>query len=165
MKRFLAITCAATLAVSAALSFAGEKVGVVNMEAIFKSAPQVQKINQDLQKQFAGKKETIMSQGKNLQAEYDKYNKNKSVMSKADSAKLRDQISKKEMGLRQAQADFQKDLFTAQNKAMGDFMAQVNKIVSGLAKKNDMDVVVPSNAVIYSDPSLDITSQVLDQLK
>lgn len=163
MKRIIAAACAATLL--AGTSIAGAKVGVVDMETIFKSAPQVQQINKTLQKQFDGKKQAIMKQGKALQTAYAKFNKNKSVMSKKDLKAARDSITKQEMGLRKAQGAFQKALFAAQNKAMGAFMKKVNGVVAKLAKKNDMEMVVPKNAVIYADSKLDMTSKVLGQLK
>ncbi len=86
-------------------------------------------------------------------------------MKPADATKLQDKIQKESDDLRQAQTQFQQDLFAAQNTAMHDFMGDLNTAVSAVAKKDNISVVLPDNNVIYADSKLDITADVLKQLK
>ncbi len=164
MKKILTGVCAAALAVCATVSFADTKIGVVNMEQIFKTSPQVKKINSDLRAQFSGKRDAILKQGKQLQSDMQNFTKNKSVMSKSKAKALSDKIAQEETSLRTKQADFQKQLFQAQNQAMTGFMKKVDTVVSTVANKKGMDVVMPKNAVVYSQNGMDITSDVMNNL-
>ena len=165
MNRFATTLCAAALAVCSASAAMAASSGVVNMEQIFKTAPQVKNINATLQKQFSGQKNAVMEQGKTLQADLKNYNKNKSVMSKEDSKKLAMKIADEENQLRTAQAKFQQALFAAQNKAMAAFMKTVDAAVAKVAAKKKLGMVFPKNAVVYSHKGADITNDVMSNLK
>jgi outer membrane protein len=164
MKRLATTICAAAAVICSATAMASD-FGVVNMEMIFKDSPQVKMINTNLQKKFSGQKDAIMKQGKMLQTNLQKYNKNKSVMSAADTKKLATTIAKEETGLRAAQAKFQQALFAAQNKAMKGFMTTVDAAVAKVAKANKMDIVLPKNGVVYSKKGMDITKTVMSDMK
>ncbi len=141
------------------------EVGVVNMQKIFRGSPQVKKINSNLTKQFASRKESIVKLGKSLKANLKDYQKNKAVMAKAKLLKLKATIGKQEAGLRKMQMKFQQDLFAAQNKRMASFMRKVKSTVANIAKQKKLDLVMPKNALIYAKGDLDITSLVISKLK
>ncbi|MDF1761569.1 MAG: OmpH family outer membrane protein [Coxiellaceae bacterium] len=164
MKRLITTVCAAAIAVCSVSAFA-MKIGVVDMEKVFKSSPQVKQINSGLRKKFASQRNDIVTKGKQLQADMQNFNKNKSVMNKKKAKLLAAKISKEESSLRMAQAAFQKNLFQAQNAAMSGFMKKVDASVSKVASKQDMDIVMPKNAVIYSKHDMNITSAVMSDLK
>lgn len=160
MKRVLTGLCAAAIAFAASSAVAATNIGVVNMEQIFKSSPQVKKINDDLRAKFAGKRTSLMAASKQLQVDVQTYTKNKSVMSKDKAKALSTKLAKEESSLRAQQTDFQKQLFQAQNTAMSAFMKQVDASVAKVAKSKGMTTVLPSNAVVYSQPGMDITASV-----
>lgn len=164
MKRLLSTVCAAAIAVCATTAMADTKIGVVNMEAVFKGSPQVKKINSSLRDKFASQRNDIVKMGKQLQDDMQNYNKNKAVLSKSKSKAMSDKIAQEESDLRAKQADFQKQLFQAQNTAMTGFMNKVDAAVAKVAGKKGMNVVMPKNAVVYSQNDMDITSDVMKQL-
>ncbi len=164
MNRLITTVCAAALAVCSASAMA-MKIGVVDMEGVFKSSPQVKQINGSLRKKFASKRNDIVTKGKQLQSDMQNFNKNKAVMSKSKQKAMSSKIAKEESSLRMAQAAFQKDLFQAQNTAMSGFMKKVDAAVSAVAKKKGMDIVMPKNAVIYSKHDMNITKDVMSSLK
>ena len=63
------------------------------------------------------------------------------------------------------QGKFQRDLMVAQNAEMKKFMTRVKGIVGNIAAKKKLDVVLPSNTVLYSKTKSDITSEVLSALE
>lgn len=164
MKRVIIALCISALSMFAISAFANQ-IGVVNMQKIFQDSPQVKKINANLTRQFANRKQNIMKMGKRLRANIQKYQKNKEVMSAKALTNLKNQITKEEAQVRQAQVKFQQDLFAAQNAKMTNFMNKVRGIVKTIAAKKKLDMVLPENTVLYSDTGMNITSEVLDKLK
>ena len=79
--------------------------------------------------------------------------------------KLRAKISAQGQQLRQVQTKFQRDLMVAQNKNMQKLMATVKKIVKKIAIKKKLDMILPSNNMLYAKSSTDITSSVLSAMK
>lgn len=142
-----------------------EGVAVVDMKMIFATSPKVKQIKESLTKQFDPQRDKIEKMGKTLQADVMKYQKNKDVMSKADAAKAETNIASEENAFRAAQTKFQQEVFAAQNKSLESFMDQVKTSVKAVAEKDNLDLVVPNNDVLYTKGDKDITKQVLDNLK
>lgn len=164
MKRMMmGLLAVVTLVFS--LSVFAEQVGVVDMQSIFHSSPEIQKINSNLTTQFSSRREAIMKMGKALQDDMANLNKNKMVMKKSDLSALQNKIAKEGNDLKQAQAKFQQDLYSAQNKSMEDFMNKVKMSVQKIAGQKKLDLVLPKNTVLYSQGGLDITADVLSSLK
>jgi outer membrane protein len=164
MKRLLlwvvGICCATLWSVSSLAA----GVAVIDMQQIFQSSKQVKDINDGLEKQFAAQKKDVDTLGKQLQANVDKYKKDQAVMDAKAAEALKNTIRDQEQKLQQQQTDLQRKLFDAQNKAMTQFLDKIKDIVKGMASTQDIDVVLPKNALLYSKDNLDITSKVLAAL-
>ncbi len=164
MKRVLVTICL-SLAAIWSVSAMADNFGVVNMQQIFRTSSQIKTINTKLRQQFSARKANIVKIGKDLQLEVQKFRKDQSVMDAKNLQALRSKISTQGLKLRQAQQKFQTDLQTAQAKQMREFISTVKKVVKEIATKRKLDIVLPSNTVLYSSSNLDITSSVLSALK
>lgn len=162
--RKIAMAVAAVAAISSASAFA-DGVGVVDMKTIFSTSPKVAEIKAELTKQFNPEKAKLEKMGQTLQGDIANYQKNKPTMKAADLSKLEANITTQETDFREAQAKFQKDVFNAQNKSLETFMDSVKAAVKVVAEKDKLDLVIPSNDVLYTKDKTDITKEVLDNLK
>lgn len=140
-------------------------VGVVNMKTVFTTAPKVKEIKAGLMKQFNPEKAKLQKMSDTLQSDIQNYQKNKAVMSKDDLQKAQDKITQEEGAFRDAQTKFQQDVFNAQNQSLESFMTDVKAAVKVVATKQKLDLVVPSNDVLYSKDDKDITADVIKNLK
>lgn len=163
MKKLVLTVAALVTAFSINAMAAG--VGVVDMKTIFSSSPKVKAIKEDLNKQFSPEKTKLETMGKTLQADIAKYQKNKDVMNKKDLATLEGSISAQEAKFRSAQGKFQQDVYQAQNERLTQFMDTVKAAVKVVAVKNKLDLVIPSNDVLYTSGNMDITQQVMEDMK
>ncbi len=147
--------------------FAAFTVGVVDAQQVLRSSSSINNINKQLDKQFAGRKKSILALDKSLQANIKKLQKNQSVMSAKAVSALRTAITKQAAQLRQSQAQYQQNLYVAQNKAMALFMKKLQAAVGKVAQKKKLDLVLPKNSVLYSNGNavVDITSQVQKYIK
>lgn len=145
-------------------AWAGQ-IGIVDMQQVFQQSTQVKKINDDLTKQFSSRRDEIVKLNKDFQANVQKFQKDKTVMSAKDLDDLKNKITTQEGQLRQEQSKFQQDLFAAQDAQMKKFMDTVKSVVQKIADDKKLDVVLPKNSVLYAGNGMDITSDVIGKLK
>jgi outer membrane protein len=164
MKRFWVIFILPLLLVLSFNSY-GATIGIIDMEKIFSTAPQVKKINDDLKTEFADKKNHLTTMSQALRTDMQSYQKNKSVMSKSSLTALEQKITQEQQQLQQSGIAFQKEVYTAQSTKTKDFLTHVKDIVKSIAEKKNLDLVMPKAALLYSVDSLDITPDVLKALQ
>lgn len=162
MKKLLAGICLST-ALWTASSMAGS-VAVIDMQQIFQNSKQVKQLNEALEKQFASQKKSLEDLGKQLQTNIDKFKKDQSVMDAKAAENLKNSIRDQEQKYQQEQTELQRKQYEAQNKAMTEFLDKIKGIVKGMASTQDVDVVLPKNALLYSKDNLDVTAKVLEGL-
>lgn len=155
----------ATIATAWSVGAMASGIGVVDMKTIFSTSPKVKAIKAELNTQFNPQKTKLEAMGKTLQAEIAKYQKNKDVMNKKDLATAEQNITTEEGKFRDAQAKFQQDVFNAQNDRLTQFMDNVKAAVKVVAEKDKLSLVLPSNDVLYTGTNMDITQQVLADMK
>lgn len=164
MKTLLTLVAASILVLPMAAASAVEGVAVINIQDIMRdslAAKSVKKKLEAKQKSFQNemsKKEKALKskeaaiakqRGKVSAAEFEKQ-----VKSFQDSAvKAQRDVSAKKAKLDKAFAD---SLATIQNTVVD--------ITKGIAKERGLKVVTPTSQLLYADPSLDITQEVLAKL-
>ncbi len=135
-------------------------IAVVNVQQLFQQSPKIASLNKQLQSKFNSRRDNLVAQQKSLQAELDKYKKESATMSQKDKDALKKKVTDDQAALAKDAAAFQQDLSKEQNAIMKNVLAQLNGIISGIAKKNSYSLVLDSQAVIYSNDGADITKQV-----
>jgi outer membrane protein len=145
-------------------SFAGG-LGVVNVKTLIATSPQAKAINSDLKKKFSSRKAQLEAQGNALQKRVADFNKNRSVMSKAKQKSTQESISKDSQDFQKARVAYQQDLMKTENDSMSAFIDKVKAATAVVAKTKKLDMVFPANVAIYSQPSVDITPDVMKALK
>lgn len=140
------------------------KIGVIDLQQIMKNSTQIVAVNAQLTKEFQPRQQKIIDAQKAFQAESDQLSRNSTTMTDADRSKLQDQIITDRSNVQGMMLSFQRDVNAAQNEALQKFMAQLNTVVSTVAKAGGFDLVLQRAGVPYVNTNLDITKQVLDQL-
>jgi outer membrane protein len=164
MKKLVLVVSALLLTVWS-LGALADGIAVVDMEKVFKTSSKIKNINSALQKRFAVREKEINKTGESLQQDIKDYDKNKAVMDEKKLADLRAKIDEKQASFQAMQTKFQQDLFAEQNKEMATFMDDVKASVKTVAEKKKLSLVLPKNAVLYSEVSADITNDVVAGLK
>lgn len=150
---------------SAAAVASDFKVGVVDIQAILKKAPQVQKIRADLKKQFDPQDKKVAAAQQEFQKAVEKRNKDAATMSAKDRTKADQELLAQQQKLQQMQVEFQKNVTDAQNKALQDFLEKVKSSVAKVSKKEEYNIVLMKAEVLYQDDKVqDLTDQVIKGL-
>lgn len=164
MKRIMLFVAANVVAICSATAAMAGTIATIDMQQIFQNSKQVKQINQDLEKKFAPQKSSVEALSKDLQANLEKYKKNITVMDSKSADNLKDTIRDQQEKLQQQQTDLQRQLYEAQNKEMTALLDQIKTVIKNMTPAQDIDVVLPKNALLYSKDSLDITSKVIEGL-
>lgn len=167
MKKVLALVSSVLLiggmqahAQNASNTAAPGAIAVVNVQQVFQQSPKIAELNKKLQNQFKTRQEKLVAAQKSLQDELDKFKKESPTMSQKNKDSLQKKIVDDQSSLAKEASAFQQDLSKEQGKVMKNVLAQLNEIISGLAKTNGYSMVLDSQAVIYANDTADITKQV-----
>lgn len=163
MKKVLAMV-GALLVIGGTSAYAADSVkpnvAVVNVQQLFQQSPKILNLNKQLQNVFKPRQDKLVAAQKSLQDELDKFKKDSATMSDKDKTALQNKISDDQASLSKDAAAFQQDLSKQQNKIMKNVLAQLNDIISSIAKKEGYAMVFDAQAVIYAGEGADITKEV-----
>jgi outer membrane protein len=166
MKKLLALAFSAMLLVFCQGSFAADlKVGVIDVQKILTSVPQVSAMRTKLQKQFEPREKEVEAAKKDLQANLAKYNKDVAVMSDKQKKDMQDKLTDQQKKLRDMETNFQQSVMTEQNKAMQEVSKTIQAVVDKVAKAQNLDLILIKGAIAFSKPEMDITQKIIDALK
>lgn len=141
------------------------KIGVVDLQKILTTAPQVNEMRNKLKEQFDPQNKEIQEAKKSLQVEVDKFSKNSSVMKEQERKDAQNKIMDQQKKLREKEMAFQQKLMNEQNKTMQTLSDEIQTAVEKVAKDEKYNLVIAKGATAYNDPSFDITDKVLKTLK
>ena len=159
MKKVLAMV-SAILVIGFTQAYAADttvKLAVVNVQQLFQQSPKIADLNKQLQNKFKPRQDKLVAAQKSLQDELDKFKKDSATMNEKDKTALQNKISDDQSSLSKDAAAFQQDLSKEQNKIMKNVLAQLNEIISSLAKKGGYVMVLDAQAVIFAAEGADIT--------
>lgn len=150
--------------VSYAADNAQLKIATVNVQQVLQQSPRVAELSKKLENEFKNRQTKIADEQKALQDKLEKFKKDSPTMSKATKDATEKNISTERSDLVAKVVAYQQDLQKEQNKAMQNILNDLNGVVSGIAKNQNIGLVLDSQAVIYTaGDSKDITKDVLKQ--
>jgi len=135
-------------------------VAVVNVQQVLQQSPRVADLSKKLEAQFKSRQTKIGDEQKSLQDQLDKFKKESPTMSQKDRDAMQKKIASDRSDLVKQVVAYQQDLQKEQNKIMQGILADINGIVSKIAKNKNYKVVFDSQAVIWAADGNDITSDV-----
>ena len=140
-------------------------VGVVNMRQVMQAIPQVPSMQKKVQKQFSAEQKKLEKMQISVQQEQAKLKKNQSIMSKASLMKAAQKFQENAQKLQASQADYQRKVMAAQNRAMNSLMQTIQKAASVVAKENHLVLIMPGDNLLYAKPGHDYTKMLIKRLK
>jgi len=165
MKKLLLIIVSAMMLAGSSVVLADISIGVLNMQEVMRTIPQVKAMQKKLKNQFGPQQKKLIAQQKQLQTDVKNFEKNSAVMTDADKQKLQQKIIKQQQDLQKAQTDFRTQISAAQNKAMQKIFAQIGKVVNRVAADQKLNLIVTKASAVYNDASMDVTDSVIKGLK
>ena len=162
MKRFLPILLMLFMLVAAPATAQQLRVGYVDMKQVLDLAPQVLAGREKLDLEFRPRNETIEFQERQAQEMDDRLQ----MGDLGDDARVRLDRELREMrrNVNRQKEDLRDELSFRRTEEVQKLEGQINQAVQTIARDNGYDLIL-SSPVLYTDPSLDITLLILDQLR
>ncbi len=165
MKKICLAVCGLSMLLGVGSAFADMKVGVVDLQKVLTTSPQVKQARDKLVSKFDPSKKEIASLQKSLRDDFDKLSKNKAVMQDQERKSLEAKIDGEQKDLRTKATDFEQKFNQEEEKTMQDVTKQIQTIVDKFAMENKYDLIIAKGATAYNNPSFDVTPQIVTALE
>lgn len=168
MNKFIksmAVTATAStlLLASSAMAFE-QKIAVVNVQEAINQIPQSAVLMQTLEAEFKDEKAVIEQLQKDLTFEDENLKRNGSLMSEKDTKDLQTKMANLYQQYQAKVKEFQQKVAQRKNIETNKLFALVTQAVDNIAAKDDYDLVLSKQAVVFSKPAINITSKVVEQV-
>lgn len=165
MKRFAGVVMACLLAVANGSALAdGSKIGVVDLQKIMQTSPQMKTIQSRLEKEFKPRRDKLVAMEKALKKDMEQFKRDSAVMSQAKRKELEKKIVSTQQQFEREGQQYQQELSTAHNEAMEGFYNKIRAAIAKVAKQNKYDIVLQKDAAPFSADKLDVTSNVMKEI-
>lgn len=140
-------------------------IAVLDFNKVLMSSPQLEAAKTELKNKFDPRGKELEATQKKFQENIQAFSKNSPTMKAEDKKAAEQKLKDEQEKLQDMQSKFQNDLGKAQNDAMQKIMKKMEEIVTKVAKDKKFDLVIAKSSIAYSKPELDITEEVISQVK
>ena len=140
------------------------RIAVVNYSRLMQESPQAKAAQEALRGEFAGKQKELQTQQAALKAKEDSLQKDGATMTVDQRSKLERDLRDGNRELSQKVTAYQDDFNARQNEELSRLQKALVQQVQTFAQAEKFDLVL-ADGVIFANPTLDITPQVLTALQ
>ncbi|XKM13869.1 OmpH family outer membrane protein [Orbaceae bacterium ac157xtp] len=161
MKKIISI-----LGISVALLFSGlanadTKIAIVDVVSILQKMPQREAVSKALEDEFSSTAKGLQSQEKKAMEAAQKLKKDGMTLSAAEKQKLSKIVSQFEENAKAFSTDYRK----RENEEVAKLLYKIQEAVKAVAEQGKYDLVLKAETAFYVTDPIDITPQVLEQVK
>ncbi len=158
-----AVAVLATLMMGTSVNAFAHKVGIVDMQEIYKQIPQMAKIEQSLQTEFAERRQELEKLQGDIRFEAEKFKRESTTMSQAQKDTLREKIQGMQKNLAEQGRPLEQEIKARQNQELAKVQGVIIKTIEEIAKDGDFDEVKVKDTTIYFNPKevTDLSSKVV----
>ncbi len=138
-----------------------EKVGVVDLKQLFDNYGKTKEFDKTLEQkgtEYRAELEKKFSEIKKMQDSL-------SILSEQEKEKKQTEIDSKMLELKQYDTKKQNELKRESDDKLQEVVKDIENIINEFAKSNGYKYVFDKRFLLYSDPSLEVTSQIMELLK
>ncbi len=141
------------------------KVAIIHMQDAIVQTKDGQKAGQEMQTKFSSRRQELEKKQTDITALQNQMRAGSATMSEAAKAKLQRDYDTNTKDFTRARDDFQAEVTQEENKIMNDIGQKLMDVVIKYATEHAIAVVVDVSSqqtpVIWADPSIDITNDVI----
>jgi outer membrane protein len=163
-SRSVVITAVVALCAAAAPAWADLKIGVVQYARLMQESPQAKAAQDALRGEFASKQKELQTQQAALKAKEEQLQKDGATMAADQRNKMERDLRDGNRELQQKVQEYQDDFNARQNEELSKLQKSLVEEVQTFAQGEKFDLVL-ADGVIFANPTLDITPQVLAALQ
>ena len=141
------------------------KVGFVNVARVIDKAPQGEAALKKLEEEFGPRDREIRAMREEVQKLEEELIKNELVLDESSRTKKELELRDKRRALRRATSEFREDYNLRRNEELNALQKLVIKAIVEIAKRESYDLILHEPAVVFASDQIDMSGQVLEQLR
>lgn len=157
-------TVAALVALSVPAAAADVKIAVVNLQTVLETSVAGKAAQDQLKSQRDKLEADLKQKGNELQELEKRLQRDSMVMSKETREDKEREFRIKASDFQALQKKYRSDLQDLERQLMGDLQKDISALVSEIGKKEGYQLVISNIGVLYSQPSIDITARLVQEL-
>ena len=138
------------------------KVGIVNLDRIFREANSAKAAQTKLEQEFSKREKDLNDIATQLKTLSDKFEREAPTLSESQRTTRQKQLVDQDRDFQRKRREFQEDLNSRKNEELQQVIERANKVVKMLAEAEKYDLIVQE--AVYVNPKHDITDKVLKSL-
>lgn len=141
------------------------KIGVIDIERTLYETPAGKRANEQFEKTRKDKQSELDKRQTELKKLDADLSKQASVLKPEVLQQRRGELEKKFVELQQLYVKLERDLAGERTKLVQELLKKANPLVQEIAKAEGVTLIVDQNAVVWSDPSVDLTAKLNAKMK
>ena len=135
------------------------KVGIVNLDRIFREANSAKAAQIKLEQEFGKREKELNDITTQLKTASDKFEREAPTLSETQRNTRQKQLVDQDRDFQRKRREFQEDLNARKNEELQQVIERANRVVKTLAETEKYDLIVQE--AVYVNPKHDITDKVL----
>ena len=135
------------------------KVGIVNLDRIFREANSAKAAQVKLEQEFGKREKELNDSTTQLKTASDKFEREAPTLSETQRNTRQKQLVDQDRDFQRKRREFQEDLNARKNEELQQVIERANRVVKTLAETEKYDLIVQE--AVYVNPKHDITDKVL----
>ncbi|MES2912216.1 MAG: OmpH family outer membrane protein [Pseudomonadota bacterium] len=138
------------------------KVGIVNLDRIFREANSAKAAQTKLEAEFGKREKELNDVATQLKTLSDKFEREAPTLSETQRNTRQKQLVDQDRDFQRKRREFQEDLNARKNEELQQVIERANRVVKTLAEAEKYDLIIQE--AVYVNPKHDITDKVLRAL-
>jgi outer membrane protein len=138
------------------------KVGIVNLDRIFREANTSKAAQAKLEQEFSKREKDIADLGGQIKAQSEKLERDAPTLSESQRNTRQRQLVEQDREFQRKRREFQEDLNTRKNEELQLVIERANRVVRSLAEAEKFDLILQE--AVYVNAKHDITDKVIKAL-
>lgn len=168
MKKLVTAVSAAAILVGTSFSSASfafeQKIGIINMGAIFQNLPQREQLSQNLDTEFKERREAVQSLVKQMQDLAEKSKRDAALLTQQQQLDMQRKMESLKSEYQLKGKALEEDMRRRGGEEQKKLLRKVQKAVDEVANEQKYDVILQSNAVAFIKKSHDISDLVVKKV-
>lgn len=165
MKRLSAMVIALVFGFATTSVFADwAKMGVVDLQRIMQTAPQMKEIQGKLEKEFKPRRDRLVAMEEALKKDMEKFKRDSAILTDTQKKAMERKIIQAQQQFERDGQQYQQELSTAHNEAMEGLYNKVRTAIKTVAEADKFDIILQKDAAPFSNIKMDVTDRVMKEI-
>ena len=140
------------------------RIGVVDLRKALFSSEDAKAFSAQLQQDFAGTEEEVRKAQQEARDLQERLQKDGAMMNESERQRLTAEFQQKAQEFTQKKQQLDQTLNSRKQGFLDDARPEVDAAVKELMEEHNLDIILPSETVVYVRPELNLTQQLLEKL-